>query len=62
MNICPIFNLNSILSTLDEPPKLALDVVLADFNSTDLADHSRIEDFLFFYTLVGRRRRVTLKP
>ncbi len=62
MNICSILNLNGIFSTLDEPPKLALDVVLADFNSTDLADHSWIEDALFFCTLVGRRRRVTLKP
>lgn len=60
MNISSILDLNGIFSTLDEPPKLALNVVLADFDSADLADHSRIEDTLFFCTLVGRW--VTLKP
>lgn len=60
MNICSILNLNGIFSTLDEPPKLPLDVILADFDSADLANHSRVEDSLFFCTLVGRR--VTLKP
>jgi len=60
MNICSILDLNSVFSTLDEPPKLALDVILADFDSADLANHSRIKDSLFFCALVGRR--VTLKP
>ena len=60
MNICSVLDFNGVFSTLDEPPKLALNVVLADFDSTDLADHSRIEDTLFFGTLVGRW--VTLKP
>jgi len=60
VNICSILNLNGIFSTLDEPPKLALDVVLADPNSADLANHSWIEDCFFFCAPVGRR--VTLKP
>jgi hypothetical protein len=60
MDICSILNLDCIFSTLDEPPKLALDVILADLDSADLADHGRIEHALFFCGPVGGR--MALKP